>query len=76
MPRTRCHHDADPLSCEACYAEDAGCALAPPPPTLAAELAHLEATDPAVRAAAADWDRTVRRILRRRRGGESPGQSS
>jgi hypothetical protein len=65
-----CPHGNDPEGCEACYADDVAEAMIEPEP-LGDALARLEAEDPEVRAAAEDYDRTVRRLLRRwrKRGG-------
>lgn len=71
MPEAeRCRHDADPVSCPACYAEDITRAAAEcaPARSLAEDLAELEATNPEVAAAAKAYDETVADLAHRARG--------
>lgn len=65
---TRCRHDADPDSCDACYADDVHRASLPVR-SLAEDLADLEATNPEVAAAAERLDRERDRQLRKMRRG-------
>ena len=62
MTTERCPHGEDPERCEACYADDVAEAMIVPE-WLSDALARLEAEDPE------DYDRTVRRPLRRWREG-------
>lgn len=65
----RCHHDADPDSCDACYADDVHWATLPVRSLSDDDLAELEATNPEVAAAVEQLDREKERQLRKMRRG-------